>query len=85
MHIYYVKARFKLDGDEASKQGYILAKSVFDAFQFAGDKIRTYGKKVDIHFMEGDLRNEQLNVVECAKKQPKDHWDKLFSLTTKKH
>jgi pyrimidine operon attenuation protein/uracil phosphoribosyltransferase len=79
MHIYYVKARFMLNGSNQSKAGYVLAEKLSEALSFAAAKIRTYGK-VDITFMECDLRNEQLQVEERAAKQPADHWDKLISL-----
>lgn len=85
MHIYYVKARFRISGKEHSKQGYVLAEKIADAMTFAGDKIRTYDKTVDIHYMEAHRMEEQLKVVERAGKQAEDHWDKLYTLTTKKH
>jgi len=83
MRIFYVRARFKLNGQSESKSGYVLALTMADALSYAGDKIRTYGK-VDIFHIEGHRRSENQKAGQAAKEQPADHWDKLFSFKVKK-
>lgn len=79
MPIFYVKALFKCEGIEQSKSGYVMAETIADAMSWAGDRIRTYGLRIDIHHMECSRRQEQLMAEECYAQQPVEHWDKLFS------